>query len=272
MLLKEVEKYVDAGIKAIAVFPNVEQNLKTQDCRESYNPDNLICRSIRQIKANFPEIGIIADIALDPYNIHGHDGLVENNEILNDKTIDLLIKQSLVNIDSGADIIAPSDMMDGRIGLIRRALEDHNFHNAKILSYTAKYASNLYGPFRDAVGSDANLVSDKKSYQMDFANSNEALIEARLDVSEGADMVMVKPASFYLDIIYRIKQEVLQPVFAYQVSGEYAMMKLAYHNKIASSFEELLIESLVACKRAGASAIFTYGAHEISRYLTEFNN
>lgn len=269
-LLREVEKLVKIGIPAIAIFPHVVSSLKTEDCAESYNPNNLICRTLRSVKQNFPEIGLIADVALDPYNIYGHDGLVKDGRVLNDETIELLIKQSLVQADSGADIIAPSDMMDGRVGKIRKALEDHNFQNTKILAYTAKYASNLYGPFRDAIGSSGNLISNKKTYQMDYTNSNEALFEASLDVDEGADMLMVKPATFYLDIISKIKQKHSLPIFAFQVSGEYAMMKYAEKNNIIASYEDLLHESLIACKRAGSSAILSYGAYDMAMKLGSY--
>ena len=267
-LLKEIEKTAKFNIKAIALFPFITEDLKTKDCLEAVNPDNLICRTLQQVKAHFPDIGIIADVALDPYNILGHDGLVKDGKILNDETIDLLVKQSLIQAQSGADIIAPSDMMDGRVKHIRDALEHHNFKDTKILSYTAKYASNLYGPFRHAVGSASNLKSDKTTYQMDFRNSNEAIFEAKLDISEGADMLMVKPAGFYLDIITKIKLEYNLPLFAFQVSGEYSMLKYAALNNITDSFENLLYESLISCKRAGANAIISYGAKEIANYIS----
>ena len=269
-LLKEVEKVAKIGIPAIAIFPYVEQELKTAGCEESFNPDNLICRTLRAVKKNFPEIGLIADVALDPYNIHGHDGLLKDGKVLNDETIDILVKQSLVQADSGADIIAPSDMMDGRVRRIREALEDHNFQDTKILAYTAKYASSLYGPFRDAVGSAGNLISDKKTYQMDFKNSGEAVFEAGLDIEEGADMLMVKPATFYLDIIAKIKQTYNLPIFAFQVSGEFAMMKYAKQNGIVNHYEDLLYESLIACKRAGSSVILSYGAYDIALKLDNY--
>jgi porphobilinogen synthase len=266
-LLFELDQAVKLGIRAVALFPYVDKSLKTHDCAESYNPDNLICRTLRAVKARFPDLGLIADVALDPYNIKGHDGIVMDNIIQNDETIAILVKQSLVQAESGADIIAPSDMMDGRVKLIRQALEDHNFHNIMILSYAAKYASNLYGPFRDAVGSKINLSSDKKTYQMDYRNSRESLIEAGLDVTEGADMLMIKPASFYLDVINKIRQNTSLPIFAYQVSGEYAMLKFAEKNGIADNYTLLLFESLIACKRAGCDGIFSYGALDIARFL-----
>jgi porphobilinogen synthase len=269
-LLKEIEQIAKLGIPAIAIFPYVNKELKTAGCEESFNPDNLICRTLRSVKQHFPEIGLIADVALDPYNEHGHDGLVSGNKILNDETIELLVKQSLVQADSGADIIAPSDMMDGRVRRIREALEDHNFQDTKILAYTAKYASSLYGPFRDAIGSSGNLLGDKQTYQMDFTNSGEAVLEAGLDINEGADMLMVKPATFYLDIIAKIKQKHSLPIFAFQVSGEFAMMKYAKENGIVSNYEDLLYESLIACKRAGSSAILSYGACDIARKLSDY--
>jgi len=266
-LLFEIEKAVNLGIKAVALFPYVDKSLKTQDCEESYNPENLICRTLRAVKSRFPDLGLIADVALDPYNSLGHDGIVKGDIILNDETLAVLVKQSLVQVESGADIIAPSDMMDGRVKLIRKALEDHNFPNIMILSYAAKYASNLYGPFRDAVGSKVNLSSDKKTYQMDFRNSREALIEANLDLAEGADMLMIKPASFYLDVISQIRNNSSLPIFAFQVSGEFAMLKYAKQNGISDNYLDLLFESLIACKRAGCNGVFSYGATDIAAML-----
>ena len=266
-LLFEIESAVRLGIKAVALFPYVDKSLKTQDCVESYNPENLICRTLRAVKSRFPDLGLIADVALDPYNSLGHDGIVKDHVILNDETLAVLVKQSLVQVESGADIIAPSDMMDGRVKLIRKALEDHNFPDIMILSYAAKYASNLYGPFRDAVGSKVNLSSDKKTYQMDFRNSREALIEANLDLAEGADMLMIKPASFYLDVISQIRNNSSLPIFAFQVSGEFAMLKYAKQNGISDNYLDLLFESLIACKRAGCNGIFSYGAVDIAKML-----
>ena len=266
-LLFEIEAAVRLGIKAVALFPYVDKSLKTHDCVESYNPENLICRTLRTVKSRFPDLGLIADVALDPYNSLGHDGIVKDDVILNDETLAVLVKQSLVQVESGADIIAPSDMMDGRVKLIRKALEDHNFPDIMILSYAAKYASNLYGPFRDAVGSKVNLLSDKKTYQMDFRNSREALIEANLDLAEGADMLMIKPASFYLDVISQIRNNSSLPIFAFQVSGEFAMLKYAKQNGISDSYLDLLFESLIACKRAGCNGVFSYGAVDIAKML-----
>ncbi len=209
-----------------AFFPNTPQNLRTDDAHEALNPNNLICRAIREIKKALPEIGLLCDVALDPYTAHGHDGLIRDGEILNDETVEILTKQALIQADAGADIIAPSDMMDGRVGAIRRALEDAGHTHTMIMAYTAKYASAFYGPFREAVGSQGRLKGDKKTYQMDSANADEALLEAELDLAEGADMIMVKPGMPYLDVIYRLKEKFKRPTFAYQVSGEYAMIQL----------------------------------------------
>jgi len=254
-------------IPAIALFPVTPSPLKTTDGKEALNPDNLICRAIKAIKTACPKLGVITDVALDPYTIHGHDGIIIDDEISNDATVDVLVEQSLLQVAAGADVIAPSDMQDGRIGAIRQALEAQGHHNTLILSYAAKYASSFYGPFRDAVGSSNNLdKKDKLSYQQDPANSDEALREVALDLQEGADMVMVKPGMMYMDIIQRISSTYQVPTFAYQVSGEYAMIQAAIANGWLS--KAVLLESLLAFKRAGASGIFTYAAKDIAQQLS----
>ncbi len=266
LLVGKIKEAHDLGIKAIALFPITPADKKTDKGEESYNPDNLICRAIKEIKSAVPNIGIITDVALDPYTTHGHDGLIKNGEILNDPTIDILCKQSLVQAQAGADIIAPSDMMDGRIGAIRKALDQDNKQNTLILSYSAKYASSFYGPFRDAVQSSGCLSGDKKTYQMNPANSDEALQEVGLDLQEGADMVMIKPGMPYLDIVSRVKQEFKVPTFAYQVSGEYAMICAASNNGWLD-YNSSILETMVAFKRAGADGILTYAALDIARLL-----
>lgn len=257
------------GIPAIALFPVTEAHLKTEDGREAVNPDNLICTAIAAIKKAVPELGIIADVALDPYTTHGQDGLVRDGYVINDETIDVLCQQALVQAQAGCDIIAPSDMMDGRVGAIRAVLDKAGHVETMILSYAAKYASAFYGPFRDAVGSAGNLgKGDKRTYQMDSANSDEALREVALDIQEGADMVMVKPGMPYLDIIQRVRDTFPIPVLAYQVSGEYAMLKLAaaHGNMDANA---LLLESMMSFKRAGTSGILTYAALDVAALLGE---
>ena len=250
----------------VALFPNIENNKKNNSGDEALNENNLVCRAIRFIKKRFKNnIGVMSDVALDPYTNHGHDGLLKNNFVLNDKTIDILVKQSLLQAQMGCDVIAPSDMMDGRIGKIRKFLDKNDFQDVQILSYAVKYASNFYGPFRDAVGSKKKLKGDKKNYQMDFANSNESLREVILDIKEGADMVMVKPGLPYLDIIYRVKKNFKIPVLAYQVSGEYSLIKNGIRNKLIN--EDAIIESLMCFKRAGASAIVSYFAMDIAKKL-----
>jgi porphobilinogen synthase len=267
ILLNEVAIAHDMGIPAIALFPVTPQNLKTDDGREAWNPDNLICRAINAIKAKVPDIGIITDVALDPYTAHGHDGAIgHDGSVLNDETIDLLCKQAIVQAQAGSDIIAPSDMMDGRVGAIRAALDSHNFQNTMIMAYAAKYASAFYGPFRDAVQSSGLLKGDKKTYQMNPANADEAMREIAMDIHEGADIVMVKPGLPYLDIIRNIKSSFGAPTFAYQVSGEYAMMKAAAE-KGWLSYESVMMESLIGFKRAGADAILTYCARDIAKIL-----
>ena len=271
-ILIEVKAAADLGIKAIALFPVVDDALKDDNGSEAINENNLICRTIRAIKKSSIDIGIITDVALDPYTTHGHDGIILESEINNDASVEILVKQALNQANAGCDIIAPSDMQDGRIMAIRDALEKNNFKNTIILSYAAKFASNLYGPFRDAVGSESNLASkDKKSYQQDYHNSDESLHEVALDINEGADIVMVKPGSLYLDIIYRIKSEFKVPTFAYQVSGEYAMLELlASKNKSSSIL--LHLEAITSLKRSGADAILTYKAVEIAKFILGRNN
>ncbi len=266
MLLPIAEKAVKSGIPLLALFPFTDPSLRTPKGDEALNDKNLVCRAVRAIKENFPEIGVLCDVALDPYTSHGHDGLLENGEIVNDKTIEVLCEQSLVQARAGCDVIAPSDMMDGRIGEIRKALDKEGFNHVSIMSYAAKFASCFYGPFRDAVGSRGVLTGDKKTYQMNPANTNEAMREVALDLHEGADMVMVKPGLPYLDIVYRVKNEFKAPTFAYHVSGEYALLKFAAE-KNALSFNEALLEVMMSFKRAGADGVFTYGALEIAESL-----
>ena len=264
--LKEVEEIIDSGINSIAVFPVVDSEKKDSEGSEATNKNNFISSAIRRIKQEFPEIVLIADVALDPYTDHGHDGILINDEIDNDATIKVLIEQSLILAAAGADIIAPSDMMDGRIGSIRQSLEDSNFKNTILLSYAAKYNSKFYGPFRDAVNSASNLgKATKSSYQMSIHNKDEAIHEVAIDINEGADIVMVKPAMPYLDIIHLIKEKFKIPTFAYQVSGEYSMLKLAI--KEGWLDQKVMLESLISIKRAGADAILTYAAKEISKEM-----
>ena len=262
-LLKEIEDIINSGINSVALFPVIDSSKKNNQGTESTNSSNLICKSIRNIKEAFPEIIIISDVALDPYTDHGHDGIIVDDYVDNDATIEILKSQSLVLADAGADIIAPSDMMDGRIGIIREALEDANYKNTILLSYAAKYNSKFYGPFRDAVNSANNLGnSSKASYQMSQKNKNEALHEVAMDINEGVDIVMVKPGMPYLDIISSIKETFKIPTFAYQVSGEYSMLKLAINKGWLD--ENVMLESLLSFKRAGADAILTYSAKDIS--------
>jgi porphobilinogen synthase len=266
-VVKKIEEVKNLNIPAVALFPYVEKKLKTFDGKEALNKNNLICRTIREVKKNFPEIGLICDVALDPYTTHGHDGILKKNYIANDETIEVLSQQALIQAEAGADIIAPSDMMDGRIGVIRDRLDNEGFGQTIILSYAAKFASNFYGPFRDAVGSSKTLgKTDKKTYQMDYKNSDEAIREVAMDINEGADMVMIKPALPYLDVISKIKQKFNIPIFAYQVSGEFSMLKFGEKEKIID-YEKCLHESLIAIKRSGASAIFCYGAIDIAKNL-----
>jgi porphobilinogen synthase len=254
------------GIPVIALFPMTPAERRSDDGREAWNPDNLVCRATAAIKAAVPDIGILCDVALDPYTSHGHDGLVEAGRILNDATIEALIRQALVQARAGCDIIAPSDMMDGRVGAIRTALDEEGFDATQIMAYAAKYASAFYGPFRDAVGSSATLTGDKRTYQMDPANSDEALREVGLDIAEGADMVMVKPGMPYLDIVARVKETFRVPTYAYQVSGEYAMLMAAAERGWLDG-DKVMWESLIAFRRAGADGILTYFALRVAREL-----
>jgi porphobilinogen synthase len=269
-LLTEAEEIYKLGIPAIALFPVTPANQKSDNAAEAYNPDGLVQRSVRALKQAFPQLGIITDVPLDPFTSHGQDGLIDQNGyVLNDETIEVLVKQALSHAEAGADIVAPSDMMDGRIGAIRAALEAQNYTNTLILAYSAKYASSFYGPFRDAVGSAGNLgKGNKYSYQMDPANSDEAMREILLDLQEGADMVMVKPGMPYLDIIRRVKEKYGAPTFAYQVSGEYAMIKAAAMNGWLDE-KQVVLESLLAFKRAGSDAILTYYAKSVAQWLQE---
>jgi porphobilinogen synthase len=270
LILNTAKECFNLGIPAIALFPVIDAKLKTEDAKEAYNPDGLIPRVVALLKQHVPDLGVITDVALDPYTSHGQDGLIDaSGYVLNDETVEVLIKQALSHAKAGADIVAPSDMMDGRIGKIREALEKEGFVNTKILAYSAKYASSFYGPFRDAVGSAKNLgKSDKNSYQMDPANTDEALTEVELDINEGADMVMVKPGMPYLDIVYRVKATFGVPTYAYQVSGEYAMLKAASQNGWLDE-KAVVMESLLAFKRAGADGILSYYAIEVARWLKD---
>ena len=269
-LLVEAKEIIDLKIQAIALFPVISSDKKTEEAGESYNPDGLVQRAVRSLKRNFPELALITDVALDPFTSHGQDGLIDSDGyVLNDETVDVLIKQSLSHAEAGADIIAPSDMMDGRIGAIRNALEESGHIHTNILSYSAKYASSFYGPFREAVGSSGNLgKSDKKTYQMDPGNSNEAIREVELDISEGADMVMIKPGLPYLDIVSNVKQTFGVPTFAYHVSGEYAMLKAASQNNWIEE-KSTVLETLLCFKRAGADAILTYYAKDAAKWINE---
>ena len=268
LLLDKAARLVELGIPAIALFPVVGEQLKSATAEQAFAPDGLAQRAVSALKHAQPDLGVITDVALDPYTSHGQDGLLNaNGYVLNDETIEVLVKQALSHADAGADIVAPSDMMDGRIGAIRCALEDAGHHNTQILAYSAKYASAFYGPFRDAVGSAANLAGGNKySYQMDPANSNEALAEVAMDISEGADYLMVKPGMPYLDIVQRVKQTMQVPTFVYQVSGEYAMLKAAAQNGWLDE-QAVVLESLTAFKRAGADAILTYYAEQAAQWL-----
>jgi porphobilinogen synthase len=267
-LLIEAQELVDLGIRAVALFPVVPETKKSLDAKEAFNPEGLAQRAVHALKASQPELAVITDVALDPFTTHGQDGLIdESGYVLNDQTVEVLVKQALSHAQAGSDIVAPSDMMDGRIGAIRDALEEQGFINTNILSYSAKYASHYYGPFRDAVGSAGNLgTSSKETYQMDPANSDEAIREVGLDIDEGADMVMVKPGLPYLDIVYRIKQTFGMPTFAYHVSGEYAQIKAASQNGWIDE-KKVTLETLLSFKRAGADAILTYYAKQAAKWL-----
>jgi porphobilinogen synthase len=264
--VREAERAAKLRIPCLALFPFTDPNLRDEDGIEALNPENLVCRAIRAIKKAVPEVGILCDVALDPYTSHGHDGLLRDGVILNDETVAVLAGQALVEAEAGADIIAPSDMMDGRIGAIRTALDAANFTDVSIMAYAAKYASAFYGPFRDAVGSSKTLTGDKRTYQMDPANTNEALREVELDIAEGADMVMVKPGMPYLDILQRVSETFAMPTFAYQVSGEYAMIMAAAQNGWLDG-ERAMMESLYAFKRAGAVGVLSYFAPQVAEKL-----
>ena len=265
-ILNEVRKF---KIPMVALFPYTPNNKKDDKGSEALNPNNLICRGLKIIKTKFPDIGVMCDVALDPYTSHGHDGIIIKNKIDNDETIKILVKQALLQAEMGCDIIAPSDMMDGRVGAIRKALDKKKFYDVSILSYAIKYASNFYGPFRDAVGSKSKLKKNKKTYQMDYRNKLESFREVGLDIKEGADLVMIKPGMFYLDIISNIKKNFNIPVIVYQVSGEYSLLKNAIRNKILS--EDAMIESITSFKRSGACAIVTYFALEIAKKIKQIN-
>jgi porphobilinogen synthase len=266
LFVEAVKEARDLGIPAVAIFPETDPKAKTSDAREAYNPDNLVCRAIRAAKAAVSGIGIVCDVALDPFNSDGHDGIVRDGIILNDESVEALIKQAIVQVEAGADVQAPSDMMDGRIGAIRKALDDKGHQHAQIMSYAAKYASGFYNPFRDAIGSSGALKGDKKTYQMDPANSDEALREVGFDIEEGADMVMVKPGLPYLDIVRRVKDAFGVPTYAYQVSGEYAMLRGA-SDRGWLDWNKVLLETLGSFKRAGCDGILTYGAVDAARLL-----
>lgn len=269
LIVERAREARELGIPCIALFPNTPPALRTEDASEALNPDNLICRAIRAVKGGVPGIGILTDVALDPYTADGHDGITdENGDVLNDETSNILVEQALVQASAGADIVAPSDMMDGRVGIIRQALEREGHQHVRIMAYAAKYASAFYGPFRDAVGSRGLLKGDKKSYQMDPANGDEAMREVALDIAEGADFVMVKPGLPYLDIVRRVKERFEVPVFAYQVSGEYAMIEAAAAAG-AGDRDALVLETLLAFKRAGCIGILTYHAAHAARLLRD---
>ena len=270
LIIDTAKECFKLGIPAIALFPVIDANFKTEDAKEAYNPKGLVPRVVALLKQHVPQLGVITDVALDPYTSHGQDGLIDaSGYVLNDETVEVLIKQALSHAKAGADVVAPSDMMDGRIGKIREALEKEGFIHTKILAYSAKYASSFYGPFRDAVGSSQNLgKADKNSYQMDPANTDEALTEVELDINEGADMVMVKPGLPYLDIVYRVKATFGVPTYAYQVSGEYAMLKAVSQNGWLDE-KAVVMEALLAFKRAGADGIVTYYALQVARWIKE---
>jgi porphobilinogen synthase len=265
-IVRAAERAAKLTIPCIALFPYTDPHLRDENGTEALNPNNLVCRALHAIKKEVPDIGVLCDVALDPYTSHGHDGLLRDGVILNDETVAVLVKQALVQAEAGCDVIAPSDMMDGRVGAIRAGLDEAGFADVQIMSYTAKYASAFYGPFRDAVGSSATLTGDKRTYQMDPGNSDEALREAELDISEGADMVMVKPGLPYLDILRRIKDTFGMPTFAYQVSGEYAMVMAAAQNGWLDG-EKAMMETLTAFKRAGADGVLTYFAPKAAEKL-----
>src|SRR6186713_233265 len=264
--VRDAERAMKLDIPCIALFPYTDPSLRDEDGSEALNPNNLVCQSVRAIKKEFPELGVLCDVALDPFTSHGHDGLVQDGRILNDETVAVLVKQALVQAEAGCDVIAPSDMMDGRVGPIREALDEAGHLDVQIMAYAAKYASAFYGPFRDAIGSAKKLTGDKRTYQMDSANSDEALREVELDIAEGADMVMVKPGMPYLDILRRVKDTFAVPTFAYQVSGEYAMITAAAQNGWIDG-EKAMWESLIAFKRAGADGVLSYFAPRVAEQL-----
>jgi porphobilinogen synthase len=269
-LLKEAGELVELGVPAVALFPVTPLDRKTEDAREAFNPDGLAQRAVRALKEQYPDLGVITDVALDPFTTHGQDGLIDDTGyVMNDETVEVLVKQAVSHAEAGADVVAPSDMMDGRIGAIREALEAHGHIHTRILAYSAKYASSFYGPFRDAVGSAANLgAGNKYTYQMDPANSDEALWEVGLDLDEGADMIMVKPGMPYLDIVRRVKDQYGAPTYAYQVSGEYAMLMAASQNGWLDE-KAVIMEALLSFKRAGADGILTYFAKRVAQWLKE---
>lgn len=264
--VREAERAMKLTIPCLALFPYTDPSLRDEEGSEATNPNNLVCQAVRAIKKEFPEIGILCDVALDPFTSHGHDGLIADGRILNDETVAVLVRQALVQAEAGCDIIAPSDMMDGRVGAIREALDGAGYEHVQIMAYAAKYASAFYGPFRDAVGSNATLIGDKRTYQMDPANGDEALREVEIDIAEGADMVMVKPGLPYLDVVRRVKDAFGMPTFAYQVSGEYAMIMAAAQNGWLDG-EKAMMESLVAFKRAGADGVLSYFAPRVAETL-----
>jgi porphobilinogen synthase len=264
--VRDAERAMKLEIPCIALFPYTEPSLRDETGSEALNPNNLVCQSVRAIKKEFPDIGVLCDVALDPFTSHGHDGLIEDGKILNDETVAVLVRQALVQAEAGCDVIAPSDMMDGRIGAIREALDEAGFLDVQIMSYAAKYASAFYGPFRDAIGSAKTLTGDKRTYQMDSANTDEALREVELDIAEGADMVMVKPGMPYLDVVRRVKDTFSMPTFVYQVSGEYAMIAAAASNGWIDG-DRAMMESLLGFKRAGADGILTYFAPKAAERL-----
>jgi porphobilinogen synthase len=265
-IARAAEEAASLGIPAVALFPYTDPSLKTEDGREAFNPDNVICRAVRAIKEAAPEVGVLCDVALDPYTSHGHDGVMVDDYVANDESVAVLVRQALVQAEAGCDIIAPSDMMDGRVGAIRAALESAGFKDTLIMSYAAKYASAFYGPYRDAIGSAKALKGDKRTYQMDSANSNEAMREVALDLAEGADMVMVKPGMPYLDIVRRVSETFAVPTFVYQVSGEYSMMMAAIERGWLDR-DRAILESLTGFKRAGASGVLTYFARDAAKLL-----
>ncbi|HEY2754901.1 MAG TPA: porphobilinogen synthase, partial [Pseudolabrys sp.] len=267
-IAREAVRAAELSIPCIALFPYIDPSLRDEAGSEALNPVNLVCRTIRAIKKEVPDIGVLCDVALDPFTSHGHDGLIRDGVILNDETVAVLIRQSLVQAEAGCDIIAPSDMMDGRVGAIRRALDQANFLDVSIMAYAAKYASAFYGPFRDAVGSAKALTGDKRTYQMDPGNTNEALREVALDIEQGADMIMVKPGMPYLDIVQRVKDAFAMPTFAYQVSGEYAMIMAAAQNGWLDG-ERAMLESLIGFKRAGCDGVLTYFAPRVAEKLKQ---